>query len=123
MSLFLSTSGAFAPSGNSQLYRPSDLTVIPPAQEGSVLAPLPLYLLGGSADVALSLDLWGIRTFGEFAALPPIRSDGHPASPRRECPSSITALFTRRLCGCRSFSRPLGHSHLRGIRSSTAHQI
>jgi hypothetical protein len=33
---------------------------------------LPLYLLGGSEDVALSLDLWGIRTFGEFAALPAI---------------------------------------------------
>jgi protein ImuB len=48
------------------------VTVIPLGKEGSVLAPLPLYLLGGSADVALSLDLWGIRSFGEFAALPPI---------------------------------------------------
>src|SRR5580700_3647353 len=48
------------------------VTVIPLGKEGSVLAPLPLYLLGGSADVALSLDLWGIRTFGEFARLPPI---------------------------------------------------
>ena len=37
-----------------------------------MLASLPLHLLGGSVDVALSLDLWGIRTFGEFAALPPI---------------------------------------------------
>ena len=36
------------------------------------MAPLPLNLLGGSPDVALSLDLWGIRTFGEFASLPPI---------------------------------------------------
>jgi len=45
------------------------VTVIPPGKEASVLAPLPLYLLGGSEDVALSLDLWGIRTFGEFAAL------------------------------------------------------
>jgi protein ImuB len=48
------------------------VTVISPGREASVLAALPLYLLGGSADVALSLDLWGIRTFGEFAALPPI---------------------------------------------------
>jgi protein ImuB len=48
------------------------VTVIPPGNEANVLAPLPLYLLGGSEDVALSLDLWGIRTFGEFAALPAI---------------------------------------------------
>src|ERR1700722_18838658 len=45
------------------------LTVIPPGKESSTLAPLSLNLLGGSVDVALSLDLWGIRTFGEFAAL------------------------------------------------------
>jgi protein ImuB len=48
------------------------VTVIPPGKEASTLAPLPLNLLGGSVDVALSLDLWGIRTFGEFASLPPI---------------------------------------------------
>jgi protein ImuB len=48
------------------------VTVIPPGQEANILAPLPLYLLGGSEDLALSLDLWGIRTFGEFAALPAI---------------------------------------------------
>jgi protein ImuB len=48
------------------------VTVIPPGKEANVLAPLPLYLLGGSEDLALSLDLWGIRTFGEFAALPAI---------------------------------------------------
>ena len=48
------------------------VTVIPAGREGAVLAPLPLHLLGGSVDAALSLDLWGIRTFGEFAALPPI---------------------------------------------------
>lgn len=48
------------------------VTVIPPGKEAGVLARLPLYLLGGSAEVARSLDLWGIRTFGEFAALPPI---------------------------------------------------
>jgi protein ImuB len=48
------------------------VTVIPPGKEANVLALLPLYLLGGSEDVALSLDLWGIRTFGEFAALPAI---------------------------------------------------
>ncbi|HEY6990467.1 MAG TPA: hypothetical protein VH369_18880 [Bryobacteraceae bacterium] len=48
------------------------ITVIQPGEEASILAPLSLNLLGGSPDVAVSLDLWGIRTFGAFAALPPL---------------------------------------------------
>ncbi|MBZ5602396.1 MAG: hypothetical protein LAO79_08825 [Acidobacteriia bacterium] len=46
------------------------VTVIEPGCEAAVLAPLPLYLLGGSPELAHTLDLWGIRTLGEFAALP-----------------------------------------------------
>jgi protein ImuB len=46
------------------------ITIIPPGQEASALAKLPLFLLGGSPDFAHSMNLWGIRTFGEFAALP-----------------------------------------------------
>ncbi len=45
-------------------------TVISPGEEATKLAPLPLYLLGGSPEFAGALDAWGIRTFGEFAALP-----------------------------------------------------
>ena len=50
------------------------VTVIPVGRESGVLAPLPLNLLGGSAspETAETLDLWGIRTFGELAALPPL---------------------------------------------------
>ncbi|MEO5922808.1 MAG: hypothetical protein ABIR70_03180 [Bryobacteraceae bacterium] len=48
------------------------ITVIPQNKEAAVLAPLPLFFLGGSPDFARNLDLWGIRSFGEFAALPPI---------------------------------------------------
>ena len=48
------------------------MTVIPPGKEAEALAPLPLFLLGGSPELASSLTLWGIRTFGEFAALPPM---------------------------------------------------
>ena len=48
------------------------VTIIPPGQEAAMLASLPLYLLGGSPELAASLDAWGIRTFGEFAALPPL---------------------------------------------------
>ena len=36
------------------------------------LDPLPLHLLGGSPDFARNMDAWGIRTFREFAALPPL---------------------------------------------------
>lgn len=36
------------------------------------LDSLPLHLLGGSPDFARNMDAWGIRTFGEFAALPPL---------------------------------------------------
>ncbi|MDQ6665782.1 MAG: DNA polymerase Y family protein [Acidobacteriota bacterium] len=46
------------------------ITTIPPGSEAAVLAPLPLNLLGGSPDTAGILDQWGIRTFGELAALP-----------------------------------------------------
>src|SRR5207244_2780731 len=48
------------------------VTVIAPHQEAAILAPLPLYLLGGSPEFARTMDLWGLRTFGEFAALPPL---------------------------------------------------
>jgi protein ImuB len=48
------------------------LTIVPPGREAAILAPMPLYFLGGSPEFARTLDLWGIRTFGEFAALPPL---------------------------------------------------
>ena len=48
------------------------VTILTPGREAATLAPLPLYLLGGSPEFARNLDLWGIRTFGEFAALPPL---------------------------------------------------
>lgn len=48
------------------------ITVIAPRREAEALAPLPLNLLGGSATTAELLHLWGIRTFGDFAKLPPL---------------------------------------------------
>jgi protein ImuB len=53
------------------------VTVIAPGREAETLAPLPVNLLMTSADgtsreTAELLHLWGIRTFGEFAALPPL---------------------------------------------------
>jgi len=48
------------------------ITVMAPGEEASTLAPLPLNLLGGSPQLAETLHIWGVRTFGELAALPPM---------------------------------------------------
>jgi protein ImuB len=48
------------------------VTVIQPGSEGKVLAPLPLSLLASTPETAQILHAWGIRTFGELAALPPL---------------------------------------------------
>ncbi|HXJ38068.1 MAG TPA: hypothetical protein VNH18_02250, partial [Bryobacteraceae bacterium] len=48
------------------------ITVIANGREAEALAPLPLNLLGGSPATAELLHLWGIRTFGDFARLPPL---------------------------------------------------
>jgi protein ImuB len=48
------------------------MTILPPGREAAILAPLPPYLLGGSPEFARTLDMWGIRTFGELADLPPL---------------------------------------------------
>lgn len=46
------------------------VTIVSPKRAAAILAPLPVYLLGGSPEFARTVDLWGIRTFGELAALP-----------------------------------------------------
>jgi len=48
------------------------ITVIEPGREAEALARLPINLLAASPQTAELLDLWGIRTFGEFAKLPPL---------------------------------------------------
>ncbi len=53
------------------------ITVIEPGREAEVLAPLPLNIVGNSVtgaspQTAELLQLWGIRTFGDFAKLPPL---------------------------------------------------
>jgi protein ImuB len=46
------------------------ITIVPDGQEADTLAPLPINLLPSSPEVAAVLDSWGIRTLGQFAALP-----------------------------------------------------
>jgi protein ImuB len=48
------------------------ITVIERGKESAALAKLPLNLLGGSPQTAELLHLWGVRTFGDFAKLPPL---------------------------------------------------
>lgn len=47
-------------------------TVIPRGDEARILAPLPVNLLQASPEIAETFDQWGIRQFGELAALPPL---------------------------------------------------
>lgn len=47
-------------------------TVIEPGREAETLAALPINLLRASPEIAELLHLWGIRTFGDFAKLPPL---------------------------------------------------
>ncbi len=46
------------------------IRVIPPGEEGRALSTLSLHLLGCPPGMGELFDLWGIRTFGQFAALP-----------------------------------------------------
>ena len=46
------------------------VTIVSPKRAAAILAPLPISLLGGSSEAGYTLDLWGIRTFGELATLP-----------------------------------------------------
>ncbi len=48
------------------------IAVIPAGQEGPTLAPLSLHLLGCPPQMGEMFQLWGIRTFGQFASLPPL---------------------------------------------------
>ncbi len=46
------------------------VTVIPAGEEWSFLAPVAIELLGASAELAATLQRWGIRSIGDLAALP-----------------------------------------------------
>jgi protein ImuB len=66
---------AIAPNPDAALHAArgiAGITIIETDREATALARLPINLLQGSTEVAESLHLWGIRTFGEFAKLPPL---------------------------------------------------
>jgi protein ImuB len=44
--------------------------VIPPGEEASVIGSLPLHLLSASAEMEQTWKLWGLKSFGDLAALP-----------------------------------------------------
>jgi protein ImuB len=48
------------------------VSVVPHGDEGKFLAPLPLSLLAPTPELLETLERWGIRRFGEMAALPPL---------------------------------------------------
>jgi len=66
---------ALAPNPDSAIYLAQGVkgtTVVLAGEEAAALALLPLHLLGGDPQFAETLHDWGIRTFGEFATLPPL---------------------------------------------------
>jgi len=69
---------AIAPNPDAALHAArgiAGITVIETGKEAAALARLPVNLLSAAfhnSEVAESLHLWGIRTFGEFAKLPPL---------------------------------------------------
>jgi protein ImuB len=69
---------AIAPNPDAALHAArgiAGITVIENKKEAEALAKLPINLLGAafnSSEIAESLHLWGIRTFGDFAKLPPL---------------------------------------------------
>lgn len=49
---------------------PKSPTVVPPGEEGSFLAPLPLARLSPEMEAAVMLQRWGLTSIGELARLP-----------------------------------------------------
>jgi protein ImuB len=66
----VSVSGNFEAAVCNARGRPTQTGVIPRGVEGIALAPLPVGVLGLSAENAETFALWGIRTLGELAELP-----------------------------------------------------
>jgi protein ImuB len=52
---------------------PESPVIVPDGEEAAFLAPLPLARLSPEADLAATLERWGVRTVGDFAKLPQAR--------------------------------------------------
>jgi protein ImuB len=52
---------------------PESPVLVPDGEEAAFLAPLPLARLAPDADLAATLERWGVRTVGDFAKLPQAR--------------------------------------------------
>lgn len=52
---------------------PETPVIVPDGEEAAFLAPLPLARLAPDADLAATLERWGVRTVGDFAKLPQAR--------------------------------------------------
>lgn len=52
---------------------PDPPVIVPPGEEASFLAPLPLQRLAPEVELAETLERWGVRSVGDFARLPSSR--------------------------------------------------
>lgn len=76
---------------------PDSPTVVPPGGEAAFLAPLPLARLAPEADVAATLERWGIHSVGDFARLPRARVAGRLGSLGRDLHASARGIDPRPL--------------------------
>ena len=66
---------ALASNPDTAIYLSRGLTathIVYPGEEAAALAPLSLHILGCPAHLGGILQLWGLRTFGQFGELPPL---------------------------------------------------
>jgi protein ImuB len=76
---------------------PDSPGVVPAGEEGEFLAPLPLSRLSPQIEIAATLELWGIRSIGEFAKLPPGEVESRLGELGRRLHAAARGIDTRPL--------------------------
>jgi protein ImuB len=76
---------------------PDSPVIVPPGEEASFLAPLPLARLAPEVDLASTLDRWGVRSIGDFARLPRSRVASRLGTTGRELHTTARGIDPRPL--------------------------
>lgn len=76
---------------------PDSPVIVPEGEEAAFLAPLPLSRLTPRADLAATLERWGLRTIGDFAKLPKSKVTSRLGEAGRELHATARGLDPRPL--------------------------
>jgi len=108
----------------SDLRKPDGLVVVPPGEEASFLAPLPIGRLWGVGEqTAVALREYGVRTIGDLAALAPdllVRRFGKHGASLAERARGIDA---DRVVGGGDPAKSIGHEHTFDVDTSDRETI